>query len=105
MHIFPYSRRPGTPADKMPGQVMNAVKEERAHRAAEVAAQMEQAYLQHWVGQALPILFEESRDGLWHGHTPQYTEAAVSSGESLHNQVRMVRIDRVEGHILHGSLV
>ncbi|MEA4934941.1 MAG: tRNA (N(6)-L-threonylcarbamoyladenosine(37)-C(2))-methylthiotransferase MtaB, partial [Lawsonibacter sp.] len=70
MHIFPYSRRPGTPADKMPGQVLNTVKEDRAHRAAEVAAQMEQAYLQRWVGQTIPVLFEESRDGLWRGHTP-----------------------------------
>ena len=41
MHVFPYSKRPGTPAANMPGQVPNAVKEERAHRAAGVAARME----------------------------------------------------------------
>ena len=34
MHIFPYSRRPGTPADKMPGQHPNAVKSERSRRAS-----------------------------------------------------------------------
>ncbi|MGE4277726.1 MAG: tRNA (N(6)-L-threonylcarbamoyladenosine(37)-C(2))-methylthiotransferase MtaB [Lawsonibacter sp.] len=105
MHIFPYSRRPGTPADKMPGQVANAVKEARAHRAAEVAVRMEQAYLQHWVGQPLSVLFEEERDGLWHGHTTQYTEVAVSSEAPLHNQVRMVRADRMEGNSLRGNLV
>lgn len=104
MHIFPYSRRPGTPADKMPGQMPNAVKEERAHLAAETAARMEQDYLRRWVGRTLPVLFEEKRDGLWHGHTTRYTEVAVSSKETLHNQVRPVRIDRVEGSILHGSM-
>lgn len=51
MHIFPYSKRPDTPAAKMPGQVLNAVKEERARRAAETAAEMEHTYLSQWVGQ------------------------------------------------------
>lgn len=40
MHIFPYSRRPGTPADKMPGQCENAVKSRRAHEAQKVADEM-----------------------------------------------------------------
>ena len=45
MHIFPYSRRAGTPAAAMPGQVPNVVKEERAHRAGELARRLEEAYL------------------------------------------------------------
>ena len=51
MHIFPYSRRPGTPAAAMPGQVPKAVKEERAGRAAEITAGMEQDYLSRKPGQ------------------------------------------------------
>ena len=69
MHIFPYSKRPGTPADKMPGQVLKTVKEERAHRGAAVAAEMERAYLERWVGREEPVLFEEEREGLWRGYT------------------------------------
>ena len=105
MHIFPYSKRPGTPAAKMPGQAPNAVKEDRAHRAAAVAAQMERAYLEQWVGQTVPVLFEEERDGLWRGHTTRYTEVAVSCGDNLHNQLRSVRIEKVEGRALLGELV
>lgn len=67
MHIFPYSKRPDTPAAKMPGQVLNAVKEERARRAAETAAEMEHTYLSQWVGQTVPVLFEEEQGGLWAG--------------------------------------
>ena len=44
MHIFPYSMRPGTPAAEM-GQVLKAVKDERARRAAAVAAELGQSYL------------------------------------------------------------
>jgi len=103
MHVFPYSKRPGTPAAKMPGQVLNAVKEERAHRAAEVAAQMEQDYLAQFMGQPLPVLFEEEKDGLWHGHTPNYIPVAAK-GEDLHNQVRDVLPERVVNGTILGRL-
>ena len=103
MHIFPYSRRPGTPADKLPGQQPNAVKEERAHRAAAVAAEMERRYLEQWIGQQVPVLFEEERDGRWVGHTPQYTEVAVIAPVPLHNVLRTVSITGREGSLLCGT--
>ena len=105
MHIFPYSRRPGTPADRMPDQILKQVKEERAHRGAAVAAQMERAYLEHWVGQELPVLFEEERDGCWRGYTTRYTEVIAHSEENLHNCLRTVRIAAVEGGSLRGELI
>ncbi len=108
MHIFPYSRRPGTPADKMSGQITKAVKEDRAHRAAQVAGQMEENYLRSFVGQKLPVLFEESvpdRPGLWRGHAPNYAEVWCESGESLHNQMRRVAVTAVEEGRLSGLLL
>ena len=104
MHIFPYSRRPGTPAAAMAGQLSNDEKESRAHRAAQVAEQMEQAYLSGLVGQVLPVLFEEEKDGLWRGHAPNYV-AVHASGEDLHNVLRDVRITGVSGSALLGQLV
>ncbi|WP_297198867.1 tRNA (N(6)-L-threonylcarbamoyladenosine(37)-C(2))-methylthiotransferase MtaB [uncultured Flavonifractor sp.] len=94
MHIFPYSRRTGTPAAAMPDQVPNAVKEERAHRAGEVARQLHRTWLESWVGQTLPVLFEEEKDGLWRGHTPNYTEV-FAPGEGYHNVVKDVEIVEV----------
>ena len=102
MHIFPYSRRPGTPAARMAGQVPKAVKEERARQGAAVAARMEREYLERFVGRTLPVLFEEERDGLWRGHTTRYAEAALQSGEDLHNQIRQVTFTAVEGGVLVG---
>ena len=94
MHIFPYSRRTGTPAAAMPDQVPNAVKEERAHRAGEVARELHRTWLEGWVGQTLPVLFEEEKDGLWRGHTPNYTEV-FAPGEGYHNVVKDVEIVEV----------
>ncbi len=104
MHVFPYSKRPGTPAASMPGQVLNAVKEERAHQAAQVAAQMEQDYLAQFIGQPLPVLFEEERDGLWWGHTPNYIPVAIN-GENLHNQVRDILLEQVRDGMIFGKLI
>ena len=105
MHIFPYSKRPGTPAADMPGQVPKAVKEERAREAAEAAAQMERKYLEKWLGQSLPVLFEEEKDGLWWGHTVRYSRVGAASGENLHNQLREVRITAVKPDWLLGELL
>ena len=105
MHIFPYSKRPGTPAAKLPGQVLNAVKEERAHRAAQIARTMQDTYLDSWVGETVPVLFEEEREGLWRGHTTRYCEVAVQSAQPLHNQLRQVRITGRDGGALQGVRV
>ena len=105
MHIFPYSKRPGTPAAKLPGQVLNAVKEERAHRAAQIARTMQDTYLDSWVGETVPVLFEEEREGLWRGHTTRYCEVTVQSAQPLHNQLRQVRLTGRDGGALQGVLV
>ena len=103
MHIFPYSKRPGTPAAAMPGQVPKAVKEERARAAAQAAARMERSYLEWW--DKAVVLFEEERDGLWWGHTRQYCKVGVKSGEDLHNQLRKVQVSSVEDGYLLGEIL
>ena len=103
MHIFPYSKRPGTPAASMPGQVSRTVKEERARLAIETAARMERSYLQQW--DKVTVLFEEERDGLWWGRTRQYCRVGVKSGENLHNRLRKVQIIGVKDGYLLGELL
>ena len=84
----------------MSGQIPRHVQEERARRAAAVAGEMEQDYLRGLVGAALPVLFEEEKDGLWQGHAPNYVKVSAP-GEALHNQVRDVEIvDVIPGGVL-----
>ena len=91
MHIFPYSRRTGTPAADMAEQVPRAVKQTRAKMAAELAAAMERRYLQLWVGKTMPVLFETEQNGVWHGLAPNYVEVRAP-GSQMHNQMKPVRI-------------
>ena len=102
MHIFPYSIRPGTPAADME-QVPKAVKEDRARRAAAVAAQMHRAYLEGCVGRTYPVLFEQPRDGRFFGHAPNYMEV-LAEGENLHNVVKNVRVTSTDGDVLFGEI-
>ena len=94
MHIFPYSRRPGTPADKMSGQHPNAVKEDRSRRAIAVAEEMNLAYREAMLGTKQQVLFEEVQDGYFVGHAPNYMKIYIK-GENLHNKVRTVLVEKI----------
>jgi len=91
MHIFPYSRRPGTPADKMPGQLGNAVKEARSRAAIAVAEEMSRAYREALVGKTLEVLFEEQDGEHFTGHAPNYVKV-YAEGKNLHNEIREVTV-------------
>jgi len=94
MHIFPYSRRPGTPADKMAGQHSNATKEQRSREAIAVAGQMNREYRESLIGSVQAVLFEEADGELFTGHAPNYIKVYVK-GKHLHNEVRNVTITTI----------
>ena len=104
MHVFPYSRRPGTPADSMPDQCPKRVKEERAHQAQRLCDSMHRDYLRSCVGQTLPVLFESEEDGSSTGHSDTYMPVKVK-GTGLRGQLRDVEIMEVSGDTLLGSFV
>ncbi len=104
MHIFPYSRRPGTPADKMPGQCDRATKARRAHEAQAAADEMRRAFLAQSVGGTLEVLFETEEDGLCTGHSDTYLLVSVP-GKALRGQLRRVRVTGTDGEKLLGELV
>ena len=104
MHIFPYSRRPGTPADKMPGQHNNATKEARSRAAIAVAEEMSVAYREGLIGTTQAVLFEEAEEGFFTGHAPNYVKV-YAKGEHLHNEVRNVTITALHRDGVLGEIV
>ncbi len=104
MHVFPYSRRPGTPAADMPGQVPREEKEDRARRVIALGEALERRWLEGQAGRTFPVLFEEEKDGLWQGHAPNYA-LVRAKGEDLHNRLLHVKITGVEGSALLADLV
>ena len=104
MHVFPYSRRPGTPADKMPEQCTNAVKAARAKEASAVAEKMKKAFLDAQIGRSLPVLFESREsDNVCSGHSDNYLLVCVE-GSHLKGEIRQVRIMQRKDEILYGVI-
>ena len=101
MHIFPYSRRPGTKADAMPDQCSAAVKSRRAAEAQAVAAAMHARYLAENVGRELQVLFESGEGEGSVGHSGNYLLVRVPQA-GLHGQVKTVKITAVSGDELVG---
>lgn len=104
MHIFPYSRRPGTPADKMPGQLGNATKEQRSRSAIAVAEEMSRAYREKQIGTVQSVLFEDTEDGYYTGHAPNYVKV-YALGENLHNEIRNVLVTEIYRDGVKGKIV
>ena len=103
MHVFPYSRRPGTPADKMPDQCPKKVKEQRAHEQQRLCDSMHRDFLRSCVGQTLPVLFESEEDGFCTGHSDTYMPVKVK-GTNLRGELRNVAITEVSGDTLCGTI-
>ncbi len=92
MHIFPYSRRAGTPAAKMDNQVTKAEKTLRSRKAIALASKLEHQYLIQQKGQTHSVLFEEIIDSFWCGHAKNYIRIYVKSDEDLKNKILDIRI-------------
>ncbi len=105
-HIFPYSRRPGTAADKAPDQVPEEIKKKRAAEMAACAQRARQSFLQEQLGRVERVLIEaRNKNGLYEGYTPNYTLVYVGADESQVNQIVDVRLTRAEGDHIIGELV
>ncbi len=91
MHIFKYSRRQGTRAAAMEGQLTEAEKAVRSERLMGVEREMSRAYRETFLGKTEEVLFEEllEKEGkhYWIGHTPRYLKVAreAEPGENLRN--------------------
>lgn len=104
IHVFPYSKRPGTKAADMPGHLPNAVKARRAAEVQAVADEMEEAYLSSCVGRTLSVLFEREDGDMSIGHADNYTQVCVHKGH-LRKLVENVKITGIIDKMLVGKIV
>lgn len=106
MHIFPYSKRKGTPAEKMPNQIIEAVKEERAARLGALDEKMFHACLENAVGTESEVLFEQPVDDEHiEGLISSYQRVSVKAPDNLCGEIAKVKIVGVQEDFLVGELV
>ena len=96
MHIFKYSRRKGTVADKLPGQLTDAQKTERSGQLLALEKEQSREFRAHYLGQEVEVLIEEQKEiggkVYWLGHTDTYVKAAFAadSAECMDYSNRLV---------------
>ena len=105
MHIFPYSRRKGTLADKMEGHLAPQLIKERAKKMIEVAKEMKIAYDKKFIGQEFAVLIEQKKNNYWVGHTTNYLEVYLpDNGNNLENKIVYCQINELKNNLLYASL-
>ncbi len=104
---FKYSRRPGTPASAMPGQVATEVMDERLQRLNALLQQQQEAFNHSVVGRVAPVLIEKTgrHPGQIGGRSPWLQPVHIDGPERLIGQIVPVRIDSATRNSLSGSLV
>ena len=81
LHVFKYSPRRGTVAEKMPNQIDGNKKEERSNKLIELSNSTENKHNQSYIGKTVKVLFEEFEDGFFKGHTTNYMMVKVVGEE------------------------
>ena len=104
VHVFPYSRRQGTKADLMDGQIPENIKKERVKRLIELSNQLEKEYANLQIGLKLPVLIETNFDNTSFGHTENYLKVKIPEKISS-NKIINVKILKSEDNILIGERV
>ncbi len=94
VHVFAYSRRPGTKAYSMPDQLTNAVKEKRSREMIKATLETQRHFFQEQVGRTEAILFERSVEpGLYEGYSMNYTPVLAKSGRDISGEILDVKIE------------
>ena len=98
MHIFKYSPRRGTVAEKMPNQVDGNIKEIRSNKLIELSNENENRHNEEYIGKKVKVLFEEYENGFFKGHTTNYIIVKVPGeahrADEFVNKIREVEIEK-----------
>lgn len=95
LHVFRYSRRPGTPAADFALQVPAAEKDRRSKTLIAIGKQLARTYAERLVGESVQVLWEHEQDGYWRGHTDTYVPVSAVSTLPLGNRLSEAKVLRL----------
>ncbi len=104
LHVFPYSPRKNTPAAKMPNQVNDHIKHDRANRLLALSKELNRDFALKQIGKSLKVLFEKRDGDYLIGHASDYLKVKVKTDRDMIGEIVDIRIDKYDG-ILEGSVV
>lgn len=103
-HVFPYSRRNGTPAAKMKGQITKEEKHIRCKKLISVFDSLEEAYYKKHIGCTLTVIAETYQDGTLTGHTDNYLKVRFKGSEKLLGLEVNVKLNEYKDKMLFGEV-
>ena len=95
MHIFKFSSRHGTKAEKMENQVLAKIKELRSKKLIELSNFNETEYLEKYIGKDVQVLFEEKEGDYFKGHTSNYILVKTKTNDDLSNMIKMIHLEKI----------
>ncbi|MBN2356865.1 tRNA (N(6)-L-threonylcarbamoyladenosine(37)-C(2))-methylthiotransferase MtaB [candidate division KSB1 bacterium] len=104
-HVFSYSDRPHARSRHLANKVSETDKQSRSRLLRQLSQKKRRQYFQRFTGSVQEALFEEEKHGLWTGLTDHYIRVRVTSSQNLHNQLRRVRLQDIDGMAMLGTLV
>jgi len=103
MHVFPYSKRTGTPAATMKNQVPEIVKKQRVHLMQKMADEKAAAFHEGFIGSDVSVLFEANHDGIFDGLTGNYIRVYVKDKAEC-GEIYQVHIEKMYRDGLWGKI-
>ena len=104
VHVFPYSRRSGTEADRLDGHLPPSIIKARANALGNLAKELKIQYMKRYLGQTWEVLFEQEKGGYWYGHTTNYLSVKIKdNGLDLTNHIKKVQLVSILGTDLLGK--
>ena len=105
LHVFPYSKREGTPAAIMKNQIDGNVKKQRVKELIEVSEELKNEYYKKFIGKSLEVLVETYSDGYLIGHLSNYGKVKFKGDESLLHNLVMVKLNDYINDEFIGELI
>lgn len=99
IHVFPYSRRKGTKADLMSGQIDERVKKQRVNTLIEISNELEKNYLDSFINKNVTVLIEETKEHISTGHTGNYLKVNINKDIPRNSMVNVKIIRRIDNYL------
>ena len=105
MHVFKYSRRKGTKADKMPNQISPKIQEERSKKIIELSNKVTEKVLSEFLNISMPVLYETiDSNGFYEGYTPNYILVKTCSEHDIRGKILETKLESINGNFFKGII-
>lgn len=104
IHVFPFSLRSGTKAEKLPNHIENTIKKKRSRELLEVSKELEIKYFSKFIDNEVEVLIEEYKDGYSYGHTSNFLYVKIKD-KLKHNEFYKVKIEKVDYPYCIGKII